>query len=423
MNGDDPIGASEAIPPRAGRRRTDAPRLKRPAGWLLFGIALAFVTAIIFAGLLTQTNWGRSQILAYTVRTLGGRLSGELSIGRVEGNMITGARLYDVGLRGYDGVPLAVLDSAYIQYRVVTFLGGDIVINRLAVWNADINLLKMPGDTAWNYQEILTDPTPDPNAPPGATLIERLVMNDSRIVLRGPISGDPRLSPERRQLEIDRIIADTSQWYIQEVPGGHIRGTYVDVDSATLAEVFIGGSRRGGIYAEALQLHADYRGSRNPPLEIRDAVGQLHLHEGLINLQAQRFELPNSRGEMVGAVDMSGDRPMFDLAIEAPEYALSDMRWLFPWFPDDPEAGRGSGRFWLQDRPDDLLFLARDFDFNAPGTRVTGEFGLITTIDGVRFANVDLVADPLDMDAIDPLLPEGLPVSGLEITSAEVQGE
>ncbi len=423
MSGDTPTGGSEAKPPRAGRRKTDAPRLKRPAGWLLFGIGVAFVMAFIAAALLTQTTWGRSQILSYTVRTLGGRLSGDLTIARVEGNMLTGARLYEVALRGYDGVPLAELDSAYIQYRVVTFLGGDVVINRLAVWNANINLLKMPGDSAWNFQEILTDPTPDPDAPPGATLIERLILNDSRIAIRGPVEGDPRLPLERREFEIDRIIADTARWYIEEVPGGHLRGTFVDVDSATLVEVFIGSAERGGIYAEAEQLRADYRGSRDPPLEILDAVGQLHLRDGLINVQARRFELPDSRGEMIGAVDISGDRPMFDLAIEAPEYALSDMRWLFAWFPDEAEAGQGSGRFWLQDRPDDLVFLAREFEFNAPGTRVTGEFGIIATVDGVSFANVNLVADPLNMDSIDPLLPDGLPVEGLVIQSAEIDGE
>lgn len=385
------------------------------------GVALAFVVAIAAIVAVTQTSWGRSQILSFTVRAIGGRLSGEFSIGRIDGNMLTGARLYDVSLRGYDGVPLAELDSAYIQYRVVSFLGGDIVINRLTAWNAALNLLRMPDDTTWNYVEILADPSPDPTSAPIGILIERLILKDSPIAIRAPVEADPRLSPEAARAEVAETIADTARWYIEEVPGGHLRTMYLDVDSAAAREVFIGGSERGGIYIELEQARVTFRGSKDPPLEVTGARGQMHLLDGLVKIDMPAFELTSSQASMIGTVDLTGDRPMYDLSIDAAEYALSDLRWLFPWFPAEPEAAHGDGHFTLQDEPLELIFLARDFLLEMPGSRVTGSFGLATGIDSFEFFDVDIEADPLDVADIERLLPEGLPVSGLEIGGATIE--
>jgi hypothetical protein len=398
--------------------------MHRPGGWLLIGIAIAFVIGLIAVLTLTQTRWGRGQILGYTLSTLGGRLNGVLSIEELAGNMFTGARLYGVALRDHDGAPLAVLDSAYIQYRVASFVGGDMFINRLAVWNAEITLFKMPGDTLWNYQEILQDPDPDPSEPEdvAATFIGRLLLSDSRVSIRSPLEADSRLSPDEQRAELDVMLADTSRWMIEEVPGGYLRSMLIDVDTVALRELFIGPDERGGIYFEVEDAVADVRLWKDPPLELRSLVAQLHLQEGIVGIQAETFELPNSSGEAIGSVDISGPRPMYDIAITAPEFALADLRWLYPWLPADPAEARGSGNVWLQDRPDDLLFLARGFVLEMPGTRVTGDFGIVSGVDTFRFVNVDLEADPVDMDEVERLLPEGLPVEGLELGSAVVSG-
>lgn len=391
---------------------------------MLLGVATAFVIGILLAISLTQTRWGREQILGYTLATLGGRLNGILTVEEVQGNLFTGARLYGIGLTDMEGVPLALIDSAYMQYRVATFLGGDIVIDRLVVWNADINILKMPGDTIWNYQEILRDPDPEPKSPEDASavLIARLVLNESRIQIRRPLVPDPRLPPGQREQAYAEELADTARNMIEEVPGGHLIANVIDVDSASLAEVYIGPEHRGGIYLEVEDAVADVRIWRDPPLEIRSLVAQLHLNEGRVNVQASPFQLPYSRGELVGGIDISGDRPMYDLVIHAPQFALTDLRWFFPWLPSDPSEGRGSARVWIEDRPEDLLVLVQDLDLRLPDSHIIGEFGLVTTPTTTRFVNVALEADPVDMDAIGRLLPEGLPVEGFDVDAATLLG-
>jgi hypothetical protein len=412
-----------AEPGRTGRRRADRRPLPLPGRWVLVGIAIAFVIGIVGALSFTQTTWGRAQILRYTLQALGGRLNGQLTIDRVEGNLFTGARLYNLALRDHDGIHLAMADSATIQYRVATFLGGDIVINRLVLWNADINIFRMPGDTVWNYQEILQDPTPGITSEEeaSAVFIERLRLNQSRIRVRGPLEPDPRLSSERQRLAIEEILADTARWMIEEVPGGYLRETRIDIADGVLTELFVGPDERGGIYFEVQEAVADVRLWRDPPLEIQALRAQLHLREGLVNYHAMELQLPDSRGESIGGIDLRGDRPMYDVVVFAPRFALSDLRWLYPWLPEDPRAGGGSTQLRIVDRPDDLLVLADDLVLEMPNTRVTGQFGLITG-EVIRFTDVELEAEPLDLEEIERLLPEDLPIEGLRIGSAVIRG-
>jgi hypothetical protein len=412
------------LPPRSrgGRSGGDAPRRRGRGQWFVFGLVIAGIIGVAMVLSFSQTGWGRAQILGYTLQTLGGRLNGQLTIERLEGNLITGARIYQLALRDHDGVPLALVDSAYIQYRVATLLGGDVVITRLVLYDVRIDIFRMPGDTVWNYQEILRDPDPDPEAPPGATLIERMRLHNTHVRIRGPIEPDPRLSPARWERELSEMLAD-DRWMIEEVPGGHLREMLFDIHGAAISELFIGPDERGGIYLELTEGSADVRLWRDPPLEVRGARAQLHLHDGIVNYSAPEIVLPNTRGESVGRIDLRGDRPMYDVVVTTPAFALADLRWLYPWLPEDPAAGRGSLRLWIEDRPDDLLVLAQDVVLEMPDTHITGQFGVLTGPDVFRFVDVDLEASPLNVESVERLLPADLPVEGLRIGSAVIRGE
>src|SRR5690606_37408260 len=116
-------------------------------------------------------------------------------------------------------------------------------------------------------------------------------------------------------------------------------------------------------------------------------------------------------------------RPLMDLAITSPQFSLSDVRWLFPWLPEDPDEAVGSVELRVQDRPEGLLALARDLVLEMPGTEVTGTFGVITEPSAMRFVNVDLEAQPVRFEAVEQLLPQDLPVEGLGIGGARIRGE
>lgn len=410
---------------RGGRRRSDSRRVRGPARWLLLGMVIALVLGSAFILSVTQTNWGREQVLAFTLGAIGGRLNGDLEVARLEGNVITGARLYEIALRDTTGAPLAIVDSAYIRYRLASFLGGDVVINQLVAYGANIDIFRLPGDTIWNYQSILTDPTPDPNptGTPGATLIARMTLVDSDISVRRPLEADERLTPEEQEAQLQEMLADTARYMIEEVPGGYLQSTLVHADTAEVEELFIGPDERGGTYLEVVDAVADVRLFRDPPLEVRGVQAQLHLQDGMLQYTAPRVVLPNSRGESTGRVDLRGIRPLMDLAITSPQFSLSDVRWLFPWLPEDPDEAVGSVELRVQDRPEGLLALARDLVLEMPGTEVTGTFGVITEPNAMRFVDVDLEAEPLRVEAVEQLLPQDLPVEGLVIGGARIRGE
>ncbi len=409
--------------PRGGRRRSDERRLRGPFRWIAIGIGIALTLGVALILLLTQTDRGREEVLAVTLRTLGGRLNGELTVGRLEGGLITGARLYDIALRDTVGVPLLVADSAFIRYRLATLTGGDIVITRLDVYDAEVDIFRMPGDTIWNYQGILEDPDPDPEpGTAGATFLERMNLFDVSITMRSPVEPDPRLSPTAQEAQVAEILADTARYDLEEVPGGYLSTSRFDVSEAAVAELFIGPDERGGTYLEVHGGTVDIWLWRGDPLQVRDARASLHLREGMLVYEAPEVVLPDTRGASFGTVDLRGDRPLYDVAITTPEFAFSDLRWLYPWLPEDPAAGGGAGNLRVVDREDGMAVVAREVELEMPGTRVTGRFGLLVAPESLQFVDVDLEAEPLRLESVEQLLPADLPVEGLVIGGATVRG-
>lgn len=414
----------DGVPPP---RRTLRRELRGRGRWLALGFAIAVAIAIGGLTIFSRTDQGRAKVLGYTLQLLAGRLNGRLTVASIDGNLLTGATLYDIVLTDTTGVALATVDSAYIRYKIATLTGGDIVIGRVDLWGADVYIFRLPGDTLWNYQHILSDPTPpDEPGDPSATLIEQLTLVDSNIKIRMPLEVDSRLSPERQEEELRLILADTARWMLDMEGDARMRTTLVDVAKADVRQLFIGPDERGGISLQLADAEADVRLWMEPPLYLRGVQGELLLREGLVTYDAENVELATSTGMSRGVIDLRGDRLLYDIYIESGAFTLSDLRWLYPWLPDDPEAARGSGRLWVKDREDDgLLVVARDVRLEMPETLVTGRFGLIAdpVADALRFVDVDLEAEPLRLESVEQLLPEDLPVQGLVIGGATIRGE
>jgi hypothetical protein len=413
----------DGLPPR---RPTMRQQLRGRGRWFALGFVIAVLIAVGALTIFSRTDEGRARVLVYTLELLGDRLNGRLTVQSVDGNLLTGATLYDVVLSDTTGVALATVDSAYIRYRIATLTGGDIVIGRLEVWGADIYLVRLPGDTLWNYQHILRDPTP--SAEPGdssATLIEELALNETNIKIRLPLEVDSRLPADRQEEELQLILTDTTRYMLDREGDAYMRTTLIDIDSAEVGELFIGPDERGGISFELVDAVSDIRLWMEPPLHVRGIQGELQLRDGIVNYSAPGIQLAASRGESLGVIDLRGERPLYDIYLATSEFTLSDLRWLYPWLPSEPEAGGGSGRLWVKDRDDGLLVVARDVELDMPDTHVTGRFGLIAdpAADALRFVDVDLEAEPLRLESVEQLLPEDLPVEGLVIGGATIRGE
>jgi hypothetical protein len=403
----------------AGPARRASGRIRRPARWLVLGFLVALLVSLATYVALMRTDPGRARVLALVLDVLDERLNGELTVGRIEGRLRLGARIYDISLIGHDGVPLLVADSAEIDYRLGTFLGGDILINRVVIYDAEVSVHLMPGDTLWNFQQILADTTPArPDEAPGATVIEQLRLVSTRVTVRLPWEPEEGLVEEAREKAIEAAVTGTDRLMVERVPGGFLRTMLFDFTDARLTDVFVAGEERGGSSLHVDAAAGEIRLWSDPPMELRDLRGDLALHEGIVRYSAERIVLPQSTLTSMGIVDATRDDTAYDLVVEGSDIAFTDVQWLYPNFPED-----GEGDLWLrlQSRPEGLLILARRLRLETPDTRLTGTFGVILG-DTVRFMEVDLQADPLDARTVDRLLPQGLPVTGLRVGAAEFRG-
>lgn len=392
--------------------------VRNPERWLAIGFVVALTLTISVVVFLTRTDRGRAEVLAYTLSAVGGRLNGTLVVDRLEGSLLSGARIYGVSLTDENDDLLLRADSGYLEYETPTLIGGDVVITVLVLYEAELNLQRLPGDTLWNYQAVLADTTPsDPDSPARATLIKNLRLVRTAVTVRAPWEPDEDLPADERELEIEEALADDERLMVDRVPGGFLRTMVFALDDARASDIVIAPDERGGTYLRLDSVAGDMRVWREPPLPLRDASGQIALRDGLVSVIVDRALVGGSEIEGGGTIRIGEGDPKYDMVFAGTDVALSDLHWLYPQLPDD---GRIGGEVIIETRPEGLYFAARDALLETPDTRVSGSFGMVAG-DTLRFTEVDLRAAPLRVETVQRLLPGATPIEGLRIGSAVIE--
>lgn len=312
-------------------------RHRRVWSLVLSGAAAALVLGLAGLTALTRTEWGRERVLEYTLTAVGGRLhpGASLNVERLDGNLITGAKLYSVELKGANGEVVVAADSAFADYELPSFLAGDVVLNRLVLYNASVALSKLPGDSLWNYQQILFDTTTGPSTGPGrATLVDQARLVDSHVTVSQAWAPDSTASPAAQAREIREALADTSRIQVTRVENGYVRTMTFEVESAAVSELVIAGDERGGTYLRVDSVRATAQLYRGPPLQVRQAAGQLVLDDGVLQYDFPTLRLPDSALSSKGLVDLTGPEPRYDLAVSGDTIDLDDMGWIYPHLPE-----------------------------------------------------------------------------------------
>lgn len=392
--------------------------VRHPELWLGIGVAIAAVISIGMIAFLTRTDRGRAEVLAYTITAAGGRLNGSLEIERLEGSLLSGARVYGISLTGPDGDVLLAADSGYIEYEAPTLIGGDVVINDLVLHHADVFLRRAPGDSLWNYQAILADTTPeDPTQESRATLIKSLRLLNAEVTVRAPWEPRDDLSPAEREREIEIALSDTSRLVVERVPGGYVRTMYFALADARASDLVVAPDERGGTFVRVDSVAGDVHLWSHPVMSLADLRGTLLFREGVVSYDVEHVGVGSSSVTTAGVVDLTGDEPRYDLIVNGSGIALADLAWLYPPLPEE---GRLTARLELETRPEGLFFRLSGAELETPGTRIVGDFGMVTG-DTLRFTDVDLEAAPLRVETVQRMLPGATPIEGLTIGSVVIQ--
>lgn len=371
--------------------------------------AVVIVAAVVFY-VLTRTDLGAERATAYILDKIRANMRGELTVGDVRARRIlAGATLVDARLIGPDGRPFVIADSVQLSYDWRSFLGGNIVFDRAHAFGATLTVEKLPGDTLWNYQHIFSDtvPGPAPERRGRLVLLDKVELSDTRFLLRRPWEPDRPVAPR-----------DTARLNLEPLAGGTVEvWRFENVNAAFPRVVWESPVEDGQIFVVD-RLAADvYVWER--PIDVRDARGTVTVRDSIVAFDAPAVSLPDSRASVLGSAIISRPGNLYEIRIDSDRFALSDLQWIYPELPDE---GGGEGIIWIRSQgPRRILWLAQNARLSMPGNEVAGSFGIVTG-DTTYFANVDLRAEPLDIEALRQMLPEPLRLEGLHVGSAVVEG-
>ena len=104
---------------------------------ILLGLAIVLVLAL--------TPWGNERVRRIIVSQANSRMNGDLAIGSLRGNLLSGATLTDVRLNDSARQPLFTARRLKVQYAILPALRGRFVLRSLVADTPVVLLDKQPG--------------------------------------------------------------------------------------------------------------------------------------------------------------------------------------------------------------------------------------------------------------------------------------
>src|SRR5687768_9158878 len=127
-------------------------------------VALAAVIAIAFVSMtvLSRTDWGRERVKQFLLGQLKGSIAGQVTIGRIRGNLVNGATLESFAIRDSAGQPFVAASRVTASYSIWNLITRKIDLHDVTITQPVFVLDRRTGGK-WNYQRIL--PFLDPTRP------------------------------------------------------------------------------------------------------------------------------------------------------------------------------------------------------------------------------------------------------------------
>jgi hypothetical protein len=384
-------------------------RKRRAVAYMVAGLATGLLIAFIAVTTVSRSEFGMERVRRLAVGWLTSRVDGEVHVGSIGGSgLLGGVTLRDFYIIDRKGRPFTRIDSVSLSYNWRTLLRGQIVINHATLYNAQVWMEQLPGDTLWNYQSVF----PDRSKPGAAQGPRRLIMiEDARVINGAAVVRIPYETRAAATEADERTVVDT-------LPGGLAKVMRFDSLYGELSRVIWESPIETGRLFDVRSMRG--RGFVwREPMHITALRGTVTIRDTIVAFDMPEVRLPSSRASAVGRVVMEEGMNFFDVRVDARDFRFRDLDWLYPRLPQN---GGGTGTLRIQSqRPRGILWLATNTRIAAPGTRMAGSFGLVTGADSLYFTNVDLRASPLDLQLIQDILPNRLPLDGLLVGTVEVK--
>ncbi len=392
-------------------------RTTRVAIFALSGFLAGLLLAVLVILVLTRTQLGQDRVRAFAVKKLADRIEGELQVERISSRgLLGGLTLHNIKITGPppDQSSFLRVDSAAVRYQWRSLLRGRIQLSDVKLYHPVVLLEQMPGDTAWNYEYVFPDRSPGVKGTRRLVEFRNVRVQDGFVTLRQPLDDHEPITAE-----------DTSRSIIQQTRRGPVRVMQFDHVNAHFSRVLWETPDEPGRLIDAKSV-SGLAYVWKEPVRIRELVGRVVLRDtvianderGIISFDLKPVEFGSSNAGLIGRVIQEEGRNVVDISVDGNKLAFQDLRWLYPKLPKE-----GNARMLLRivSQPKGTLFYASNALITAPGTRLSGNFGIVTG-DTMYFTDVDLRAAPLNLELLEEILPNKLPVEGLMVGTVEVKG-
>lgn len=287
---------------------------------LLQVVALAgtlIVGVVAVALIVSQTPWFRDWLRRYVVRESKQYLNGELSIGRLGGNLFFGVQLSDVAL-DVSGERVVAIKDIELDYSVFHLVSSGIVLDNIKVHGPTLLLVR--DNEGWNLAQVVKrqETEADRKGPGRPLTLESIEVTDANVTIRdnGPVGTSGYRLPQQ--------ISDLDVKGTYEYAPVHYSATLDHLSFRASSPDLAVGALSGKVAVEDDNLYVDDLTIRTAETSLRvDGVIEQYLDAPVIKLTANgNVSLPEM-GRIVPALAPYRLNPSIDVKAEGPSERLA----------------------------------------------------------------------------------------------------
>ena len=335
-------------------------------------VVVALVVGPILLGalalvILATTPWGNERVRRIIVSQGNDRLTGELIIDRLRGNLFSGATLTNVQVMDSLKHPVFAARGVQVKYALLSVIRGKVVIRSLVLDTPVVVMDKRPGER-WNFQSLLRPSTSprDSSRKRSTPELSDITIRHGRFLYRRPWRPDSTLTREKRDAAIAKALDPAARKRTVRVPGGYQRIVdYRNIDAKLPTVKLAQGSSPIAVQIAALSMLAEPY--RPPSIDIRSLVGTLYASKDSLWWRDARMVLPGSNVRGDGKIGFK--RSGFTLDLTGAPIALADLRWLDPRLAT---TGGGKVRYRMRLVGDTAEYAISDADLRYRDASVVG---------------------------------------------------
>jgi autotransporter translocation and assembly factor TamB len=386
-------------------------RVARVLQWTAVGLAAAIALGLVFVVVLSRTDWGRERVRRYVVGMLEGVVAGQVTVGRIHGNLLNGATVESFAIRDSAGQPFVAATRVSARYRILDLLTKKIDLRDVTLHEPLILVDKPPGGK-WNYQRIF--PPSDTTKPRSVRkkgfpwiVLHDVTLVDGRLIMRTPWKPDTTLPLAVQDSSIREALSGAKRVMVvrhsgEGVPPRRRFQKIVELRDLTAKLPLLRITQPGfeDRLAQITSLRMVALPFRPPAAVVQEMFGTMRFDNDSIWWSDIAVRMPGSnvRGNGRYIFD-NGD---MSIAANARPAAMADFRWVFPRLPSE---GGGPLDFVLEWRGTTEEYYVHNADVRTQGARMRGQFA-ISFADTFAIHDTDVRFENVNTKLIEQLVPK-----------------